>query len=626
MQAANVTVDGTIDGVDFSICRIKTSNKGSLHFRLDGTDLSAQSIKETQELINEKMGINPQVLTRTMFHGQHALNELLEATDTKLKDELSLLVPLRMWQAAVRHTREQARAASKRISELEGMLSVRVADLAQLRIRLEDAESHLRSKEISFNETLDSFQKEMDSLTFAVGETQLQSSLIEVEEEIRNAENTVAHFDVILKQESESRDAEVADLVSQIEEFKDKRREAEATCVSLEQDVGVQSTNVALAKERIASLQKMWNVDLSSGILQANFSVPSTCPTCHQSIASLDAIHNHDGLESTIKRDVATALDRLHDAESTFGRASSALDTSIAARRRAREAVNAAQQALDERRLYWKDRMSGLENQLRVARAVQQKASSQLAAAAKQVEGESRKESLRAKIKSDEDSLAYAKSAVQRIRDEIAHYEALVKKIQSEKANHSGAARIMGELSEAFGQRGVQTFVLQNAVELLESATQSFLDQLSDCGQKLQLSLDSTERISRRAFIRVSDDLFKERPLASLSGGQWRRCSLALSLGFADLVARRGNFRPSLFVMDEPLTHLDQSGRAQVGRVLRSLIRRTSEAGVNSASGLQVSTILIILQDLAAEELGESFDCIDEVEKRDGFSFVTVEE
>ena len=110
-----------------------------------------------------------------------------------------------------------------------------------------------------------------------------------------------------------------------------------------------------------------------------------------------------------------------------------------------------------------------------------------------------------------------------------------------------------------------------------------------------------------------------------LSGGQWRRCSLALSLGFADLASQLGKLKSSFCVMDEPLTHLDRTGRVAVGRVLRSLIGRTHEAEPTSIARYHVSTLIIILQDLAAEELEESFDCIDEVIKREGQSFVLVD-
>jgi len=161
----------------------------------------------------------------------------------------------------------------------------------------------------------------------------------------------------------------------------------------------------------------------------------------------------------------------------------------------------------------------------------------------------------------------------------------------------------------------------------LQTTSQRYLDELSDGSQKLDLELDAGERIVRRAFVQNFDGSFVERPLSSLSGGQWRRCSIAMNLGFADLVARRGRMRPSLFVLDEPLTHLDQTGRAQVGKVLRKLLHRNPEnVGAFESSGLDISTILIILQDLAAEELEESFDRIDQVVKEGGQSSVEVDE
>lgn len=110
------------------------------------------------------------------------------------------------------------------------------------------------------------------------------------------------------------------------------------------------------------------------------------------------------------------------------------------------------------------------------------------------------------------------------------------------------------------------------------------------------------------------------------SSGQWRRCSLAISLGFSDLVARRGRLSSSLLVLDEPLTHLDSSGRDNVGKLLRKIIHNQSSDTKVGIGGLSVSTIIIILQDLVAEELSESFDCIDEVVKAQGHSKVLVDE
>eukprot|EP00985_Skeletonema_marinoi_P030368 scaffold31778_cov58-Skeletonema_marinoi.AAC.1 len=61
--------------------------------------------------------------------------------------------------------------------------------------------------------------------------------------------------------------------------------------------------------------------------------------------------------------------------------------------------------------------------------------------------------------------------------------------------------------------------------------------------------------------------------------------------------------------MDEPLTHLDSTGRASVGKLLRKICNEDT---------LALSTILVILQDIAAEEIEECFDQVDEVVKSGG--------
>ena len=103
----------------------------------------------------------------------------------------------------------------------------------------------------------------------------------------------------------------------------------------------------------------------------------------------------------------------------------------------------------------------------------------------------------------------------------------------------------------------------------------------------------------------------------------------------------------SLLVMDEVLTHLDASGREAVGALLRriampagALSTATSESvaddGDEYDNGDEVAslpsladgthaTVLVILQDLAATELEESFDSIDVVRKRGPFATVEVD-
>lgn len=61
----------------------------------------------------------------------------------------------------------------------------------------------------------------------------------------------------------------------------------------------------------------------------------------------------------------------------------------------------------------------------------------------------------------------------------------------------------------------------------------------------------TSERILKNVLVRSADGSLRERGLSQLSGGQWRRVSMALDLAFAEVVRRRGILRSNIIVMDE---------------------------------------------------------------------------
>ena len=182
-------------------------------FEVGGVDVTTQSVKETQALIDEKLGISPQILTRTMFHGQHSLNEILETTDAKLKEELSLVVPLALWQEAAKLARARSREAARKASELTGMISLRNGDVEKLRIRREDAEGALRSMQ----EDLNILEAQLEDEVTRLGGSEVRVRSFEVEFntlELQVHETAEALKDVESKQQilQKQRDDDVGPL------------------------------------------------------------------------------------------------------------------------------------------------------------------------------------------------------------------------------------------------------------------------------------------------------------------------------------------------------------------------------------------------------------------------------
>jgi DNA repair exonuclease SbcCD ATPase subunit len=619
-----VTLEGSINSSPFTITRTKLASKGNLVFHLDGVDLTTQSVKETQAVIEEKLGVNPQILARTMFHGQHALNGLLEATDAKLKDELSLLVPLGLWQDIATLARAKARESGKRASEFNGMISMRAEDVEKLSLRRNQAEETLLKKQIELDTLEVQFQAEilqMQTLTEEAGEIDFDA----VETQIEKVSSESQVLDEQYKNLIVLRDSDLGplqssfnDLSNSISSLSEKRRLDE-------REVFAASMKVETAKEKVTKLEEKWSVDLSSGGSDL-LVTPDTCPTCLQPIASNEVEHSHADLKLVAEQEIDEALGVLRDAEANLEAASKELSEYSESLGSREETKAEMQDEIERQNLSWSAELSKTEQDIRSKRQDYTHLSEQLSMLAKKSQLDAKRDAALASINTGKAALQFADDVFSGLADEIREAENRLNKLTEEMDEQRRIGRTMSDLGERFGQRGVQTFVLQNVVDALQTISQTYLDDLSDGAQRLELSLDAGDRISRRAYVCGADGLYKERPLATLSGGQWRRCSLALTFGFSELVARRGKLRPSMCVLDEPLTHLDRSGRAKVGDVIRRMLRPPDDAGLTRFGGLGMSTVLLILQDLAAEELDEAFDCIDEVVKENCESYVKVDE
>jgi DNA repair exonuclease SbcCD ATPase subunit len=619
---ARVTLEGLINGLPFTITRTKTASKGGLVFHLDGKDLTTQAVKETQSMIEEKLGVSSQILSRTMFHGQHALNDLLEATDAKFKDELSLVVPLDLWQKASSLARKKSREAKKRSAELTGMIRMRSEDIEKLYFRRAQSEEKLNIKKSEFSKLQEQYDLKMMHVADNVPEVDLSA----LEDQLRKVSSEIKLLDEMYTSLVTERKADLAPLQRSLAELNDSLGSLTERCHFKEREVFAATLNLNSAKEKIKQLEQKWSINLSEGH-PTDLVSPETCPTCFQPIAqeSVSGDHFHANLQTILEKEISNGLELLQVAERSLKSSTIELSESNESRLARQKMKCDLVEDIDRETLRWDTQINNIEEDLVTRRNDFALLSEQLSSIAKESQNVAKQDAATAAIKAGETAVKFADEVYSTLCKEIEEAEKRLGDLEIEMEKQTKSGRIMSDLGEQFGQRGVQTFVLQNIVGSLETISQIYLDDLSDGAQRLNLSLDTGDRISRSAFVIGPDGVFKERPLSTLSGGQWRRCSLALTFAFAELVARRGKLQPSICILDEPLTHLDRSGRTKVGEVIRSMIRPSGSADFKEFRGLGMSTVLIILQDLAAEELEEAFDSIDEVVKEKSDSYVKVD-
>ena len=92
-----------------------------------------------------------------------------------------------------------------------------------------------------------------------------------------------------------------------------------------------------------------------------------------------------------------------------------------------------------------------------------------------------------------------------------------------------------------------------------------------------QRASDASKRALRTRYrircvqVRRDDGSLVDRSVSQLSGGEWRRLGLSLSLAFVELCKQRLGLRSNLLVMDESMQHMDAEGQGAMVGVLRQL-------------------------------------------------------
>jgi DNA repair exonuclease SbcCD ATPase subunit len=617
-----------LNGVDFSVARSKSATKSGLVFRLEETDLTTQSPKETQAIIEERLGISQDLLSRVVFHGQHGLNGLLESTDSEFKDQLALVVPLAVWHSVSSIARKRASEAKKKSNELSGMLAIRTADLEKAQIALERSRDEVATFFATNDEHRTHLSSQIKQLADDSGGQRETNSQDDLEILLENASAGVRNLQAERRSREDEHVQAVRPLELQLSRLQTSLSSLDRAYDALVRERIILVSKVCQVEDRLRETEKMWDLDLSDGVIPDSVDLPELCPTCKQPLLDHGTSHHSEALQKSIQSEAFDLLSSSNDAR----RELEALEKELAATTKTRDDISSyvaeVKDNLDSLESSWAAESSDLDNRLELALARKDDAVLRLSQHAKRVGSNSRLSNLKSQLEVLEGHLASSQSVLLKAQEDADSLASVVQDLQSRLGHERHEAATLATLTDVTGPRGIQAFVLSNAVRQLQSLTQGYLDDLSDGSLRLNITIDSGDRIIRRALVREADGDFQERSLSSLSGGQWRRCSLALTLGFVDLVSRRGQFRTSVLFLDEPLTHLDRSGRADVGRLLRRLLP-SSDADVlkddtRGMSRLQFSTIVLILQDLAAEELEEAFDCIDVVVKESGKSSVEV--
>lgn len=173
----------------------------------------------------------------------------------------------------------------------------------------------------------------------------------------------------------------------------------------------------------------------------------------------------------------------------------------------------------------------------------------------------------------------------QQVNQQIgAHERALadmegLKVIRLERAKQLGDAKreheVHDQLVKAFGKKGVQALIIENAIPELQEEANRLLERLTDGDMRLFFETLKDSKAKKDSPIETLEikveDSSGPRPLEMYSGGESFRAAFALRIALSKLLARRAGARLQTLIIDEGFGTQDGKGREKLVDALTAI-------------------------------------------------------
>ena len=129
------------------------------------------------------------------------------------------------------------------------------------------------------------------------------------------------------------------------------------------------------------------------------------------------------------------------------------------------------------------------------------------------------------------------------------------------------------QLVTAFGKRGIQAMIIENAVPELQEEANQLLGRMTEGRMHLTLHTQRDNKkggVSETLDIRIADEL-GTRKYEMFSGGEGFRVNFALRIALSKLLARRAGAKLQTLVIDEGFGTQDGLGRERLIEVINAI-------------------------------------------------------
>ena len=128
--------------------------------------------------------------------------------------------------------------------------------------------------------------------------------------------------------------------------------------------------------------------------------------------------------------------------------------------------------------------------------------------------------------------------------------------------------QVYNELQAAFGKKGVQALIIENALPEIQDVANDILGRMTDGGMQVQLVTQKEAKTKGISAIETLDIIISDdmgtRPYEMYSGGEAFRVNFALRIALSKMLARRAGAPLQTLLLDEGFGTQDPRGRESI--------------------------------------------------------------
>lgn len=517
----------------FSIFRTRKSGRGELYIEEDGKIIKGKDAKETQEIINEKLGLTFDTFMQTVYFAQDYDKKFITSNQEDKGKILSEIQDLKIFDKARKEVQELEKIEKTKLQKLESeiMLARQGVKFTQEKIDMKRnfIETQKREVQNKINQQLYAKKVHEESINRAYEE------IIE----LTNEYETIPEIQV---------DDQIAAINSDIEQLEAAKQETNQLLAS----VGGLQQQQRFLKEQLNSIHSQNNKIVSKIQKLEEFIQNPTknCPTCGTFLEQADTshaeneveIHKGELLELVVKHDgIQAQLNsiRIPDTKESSDQVAQ-INSAIKDLRNQINLIHAA--ASNKQNMFNKIELKNqaYENLIKQSEFFD----NQIA----ELESKSYDKE-EAEIKALQDELKVKEGQVAVILETVDNAKAYMQRLELLKD----------------GFKEIKSYVFNGVLAELTVKSNKYISELFHVPATLKFTNDD---MKIGTIFKYNG---KERSYGLLSGGQAKRVSIATDLALSEIISRRKNNKMKFKCFDEPFKNLSESSMVKCVELFQNL-------------------------------------------------------